>query len=267
MIRVAAVQTHPRFGARAENLERAAEMIRSVRADLYLLPELFNTGYIFRDRAQCREFAEPFPDGESCRFIAELSAERDAVILGGFAEATPHGALYNAAMAFQRGEPLGCYRKIQLFDREFDWFDPGDRPPGVIESAAGRLGPMICFDWIFPEVARCLAVSGAQILVHATNLVLPFCQDATMTRCVENRVFSVLANRIGQEARGDYELTFTGRSQITSPRGERLAQASEDREEVIVAQIDPAEADEKGITERNDLLRDRRPGLYRALWS
>lgn len=266
MIRVAAVQMEPVFGQVAQNLERVAEMIRSVRADLYVLPELFNTGYLFRDRQECAALAELFPDGESCRQIAVLSAERDAVILGGFAEATPHGALYNSLMIFERGRPLSCYRKIQLFDHEFDWFDPGDRPPAVVESGAARIGPMICFDWIFPEVARCLAIGGAQILTHATNLVLPFCQDATVTRCVENRVFSVLANRIGRETRHGTELTFTGRSQITSPRGERLAQASADREEVIVSAIDPAAADDKQVTGRNHLLGDRRPGLYRQLW-
>lgn len=265
MIRVAAVQTEPAWGEVARNLEAVEQAMRSTRAHLYVLPELFSTGYLFRDREELASLAEPYPDGPMCRRLCELSRASGAVIAGGFAERTCDGRLYNSAALFDGGRPLGCYRKIHLFDGERLLFDAGDAPPRVVESSCGRLGPMICFDWIYPEVARCLALAGAQILVHMANLVLPYCQDAMPVRCLENRLFAVTANRIGREARAGGRLDFTGRSQITGPRGERLAQASVDRVEVIVAEIDPAEADDKSVTARNDLLRDRRPGLYKAI--
>jgi predicted amidohydrolase len=124
---------------------------------------------------------------------------------------------------------------------------------------------MICFDWFFPEMARCLALDGAQILVHMANLVMPYCQDSMPTRCLENHLFAVTANRIGAEARGEREIRFTGRSQITGPDGARLAQAGSDGVEAIVAEIDPRAADEKRMTPRNEIFRDRRPGLYGRL--
>lgn len=264
-MRVAAVQMQPTFGQIAENLARAERLIRSREADLYVLPELFSTGYLFKDRAEVATLAEPYPNGATCAALIKLSADANATVVGGFAERAPQGGLYNSAIVCSRGQAIACYRKIQLFDRELEWFDPGDRPPRVYALEYARIGPLICFDWIYPELTRALAIGGMQILTHCANLVLPYCQDATVTRCLENRVFSVLANRIGGDVRHGIEITFTGRSQITSPSGERVACGTCDREEVLVAEIDPAEADNKQLTPHNDLLRDRRPEMYRAL--
>jgi predicted amidohydrolase len=122
---------------------------------------------------------------------------------------------------------------------------------------------MICFDWIFPEVARSLALGGAQILCHSANLVLPYCPAALVTRCVENRVFAACANRVGTEARAGQELTFIGMSEIVAPNGDILVRGSVDREEVLVAEVDPAAADVKTVTPENDLFADRRTDLYR----
>ena len=267
LVRIAAVQMHPRLGDCPGNLRRAEALVRARPADLYVLPELFNTGYLFADRQDAERCAEPYPEGRTARFLADLSAETKTVIVGGFAERSRDGRIYNAAAVADQGRLLACYRKIHLFDPEWDWFDSGNRPPAVVASSVGRLGPLICFDWIFPETARCLALGGAQILVHSANLVMPYCQDAMFTRCVENRLFAVTANRIGTDERGGQRLTFTGASQITGHAGERLAKASSDREEVLVAEIDPALADDKYINPANHLFRDRRPGFYGKLWA
>jgi len=265
MIRIAAVQMHPAFGDPQGNRARARALIESCEADLYVLPELYATGYLFLDRQETASYAEPFPDGETIRSLCELSAATGSVVVAGYPERSAEGRVYNSAAVVDAGDPLFSYRKIHLFDHERSWFDPGDRPPQVIETSVGRIGPMICFDWIFPETARCLALAGAQILVHCANLVLPYCQDAMITRCIENRVFAVTANRIGTDERGDASLTFTGRSQLTGHHGERLVQASLDREEVIVSEITPEEADDKQVTPRNHIVSDRRPGLYGQL--
>ena len=120
---------------------------------------------------------------------------------------------------------------------------------------------MVCFDWVFPESVRSLALLGAQIILHSANLVMPYCQDAMITRCLENQVFAVTANRGGSENRAGKILTFTGRSQITRPDStyERLP---DDANGVLVSEINPTLADIKGITEHNHLWRDRRPQLY-----
>jgi predicted amidohydrolase len=124
---------------------------------------------------------------------------------------------------------------------------------------------MICFDWLFPESARCLALDGADILLHPSNLVLPYCQDAMRTRCLENRVFAVTANRCGaEEGRGE-QLRFTGSSQVTGPRGEVLSRAPEHREHLEVLEIDLAQARDKRVTPRNDLFASRQPDTYDGL--
>jgi len=266
MIRVAALQTHPLWGEVERNLAEAGRLAEQTPARLHVLPELFNTGYLFRDRAELAPLAETYPDGRTCRFLAALSGDCGSVVAGGFAERAPDGRLYNSAALFDRGRPLGCYRKIHLFDTERRVFDPGDAPPRALDSSCGRLGPMICFDWIFPETARCLALEGARILVHMANLVLPYCQEAMPVRCLENRIFAVTANRVGEERRLGETLRFTGASQITGPLGEKLARASADRPEAIAVEIDPEQAEDKAVTPRNDLFRDRRPGLYKRMF-
>jgi predicted amidohydrolase len=122
---------------------------------------------------------------------------------------------------------------------------------------------MVCFDWFYPEAARTLALKGADILCHPSNLVLPFCPDGMVTRCLENRVFSITANRIGAEARGGKKpLTFIGTSEVVTPNGRVLERAPRDQDAVAVVEIDPSEARNKALNPYNDLLADRRPALY-----
>jgi predicted amidohydrolase len=158
---------------------------------------------------------------------------------------------------------IGCYRKTHLFFEETLFFLPGDTGFQVWDIGQAKIGVLICFDWFYPESARTLALKGADILCHPSNLVLPHCPDAMVTRCLENRVFSITANRIGSEERGGKDrLTFIGSSEIVSPSGRILHRAPRDREEVTVLEVDPAEARNKSLNPYNDLLQGRRPQLY-----
>jgi predicted amidohydrolase len=182
-------------------------------------------------------------------------------VVVGFAERAG-STVFNSSLLIRPDGSRTTYRKIQLFWGEKDIFAPGDRPPAVVDAGGVRLGMMICFDWIFPEVARSLALQGADILCHPSNLVLPYCQEAMITRCIENKVFAITANRVGTEERGGRSLTFTGLSEIVGPTGDVLVRATRDREEVLVVEIDPGAAREKMVTPTNDVLADRRPELY-----
>ena len=122
---------------------------------------------------------------------------------------------------------------------------------------------MICFDWFFPEATRSLSLLGAEIIAHPTNLVLPYCQDAMKIRCLENRVFAVTANRIGTEKRGVDEFSFTGGSQITSFDGEVLSFAPVNEIFMDIIEIDIKQAHNKFLNSFNDILKDRRPELYK----
>ena len=122
---------------------------------------------------------------------------------------------------------------------------------------------MICYDWIYPESARSLALAGADIICHPSNLILPYCPDAMITRSIENRVFTITANRTGTEARGGKPpLTFIGQSQVTSPKGERLVRFGPEEEGIKVTEIDIQMARNKRITPKNHLWEDRKPKLY-----
>ncbi|MFW9844909.1 MAG: nitrilase-related carbon-nitrogen hydrolase, partial [Candidatus Thorarchaeota archaeon] len=107
-------------------------------------------------------------------------------------------------------------------------------------------------------VTRVLALKGAQVLLHPANLVLPYCQDAMITRSIENRLFTATANRVGTER----EVSFSGLSQITDVKGNRLCQLDSDSVGIASVIVNPKLADDKSITARNDVLKDRHPELY-----
>jgi predicted amidohydrolase len=261
MIRVAVVQNSPDFGARQQNVEQCLTMMQGLNADLYVLPELFATGYNFVDETEARELAEPFPNGYTHQRVRQFSEEKQCFVVYGFAELAGE-LVYNSAAIVGHEGSSGLYRKVHLFDREKLFFAAGDLGFQVFETAIGRIGLMICFDWYFPESARTLALKGAQLIAHPANLVLPNCPDCMPTRCLENRVFVATANRVGTEERGGHCLSFIGKSQITSPRGTILHRASPEDAGIGAVEVDLSMADDKNLNSRNHLLKDRRPETY-----
>lgn len=259
-MKAAVVQTKPEFGQKARNIERAITLMETVSADIYLLPELFSTGYLFSSRDELASLAEPVK-GEVFDALSRFSESKGCMVFAGWAESQEE-KLYNSSMLLKDGELLGVYRKLHLFKDEKSIFDPAENHPMVIKTPEADLGLMVCFDWVFPEMARTLTLKGAQVLCLCANLVLPYCQQAMITRSIENGVFTLLANRVGTEENGPTSLTFTGCSEIIDNRGQVLAKASLDKEEVIFAEIDPSSANNKKITPTNDLIADRRVGYY-----
>jgi predicted amidohydrolase len=253
------------FGDWQRNADQIDRMVKAnMRADLLVFPELALSGYDFRDREEVGGHAEPFGEGPTSRLLGSLAASCATTLVAGYAERAGD-ACYNACLLALPDGTLHNYRKIHLFNREKDLFAPGDAPPPVFDTPAGHVGLMICFDWFFPETARCLALQGAEIIAHPSNLVLPWCQQAMFARSVENRVFTITANRIGTEERAGRSLTFTGGSQVLSPTGRCLVRAGQEEVGAGLADIDPAEADDKRVASLNDLWKDRRPALYSAL--
>ena len=257
----AVVQRKPKFSDSVGNTQSVIARMRRQPADLYVLPELFHSGYLFSSRRQVESLAEPVPTGPTSLALATAARELGAIIVAGIAERDGESC-YNSAALFAPQGWVGTYRKIHLFDREKEWFSPGDRPFQIWTVGTLRLGLMICFDWIFPEAMRSLALQGAQIVCHPANLVLPYCQQAMITRCLENRVYALTANRIGRESDGAFTLDFTGKSQITGPDGDILLRAPSASTGVYTVAIDPQKADNKQMTTLNQLFDDRRPELY-----
>ncbi|MDH3197359.1 MAG: beta-ureidopropionase [Candidatus Krumholzibacteria bacterium] len=263
-MKIGFLQLRPQFGRVKENVRAAKSMLAGLSDTTIVLPELFNTGYLFRNPDEVKDLAEPVTRGYTVTELKKVAIKQRLNLVFGMAESKNRN-YYNSAVLVTAAGKVHSYQKVHLFDREKLLFTPGTRTPAVYTVDGVKLGMMVCFDWIFPEVTRILAVSGAQIICHPSNLVLPWCQDAMKTRCIENRVFAITANRIGAEKRGAATLSFTGKSQIVNPKGDVIASAGERSEAVRIVEIDPAEALDKMVTPTNDLMKDRRAALYKPL--
>ncbi|NJN70677.1 MAG: acyltransferase, partial [Nitrospira sp.] len=230
---------------------------------LVVLPELFASGYQFTSQEEAQRLAEPVPDGVTVRRLVELAKRRKMHLVAGLPERSGT-CCYNSAVVVGPSGFVGCYRKTHLFYEETQFFAAGDSGISGMGYWAGEDRMMICFDWYYPEAARTLALQGADIICHPSNLVLPNCPDSMPVRCLENRVFAVTCNRIGTEARGGEErLTYIGQSEVVTPKGGIIHRASRDQEELTLVDIDPAEARDKTLNRYNDLFRDRRASLYK----
>lgn len=261
-MRVGFYQYDPVFGDVKRNLDTVAAALERIEADLIVLPELFASGYQFVSKEEAWELSEPVPEGPTTRRLVELAKRRRMHLVAGLPERSGE-VCYNSAVVVGPSGYLGCYRKTHLFFEETLWFQPGDSGFRVWDIGSARIGVMVCFDWYYPEAARTLALKGADILCHPSNLVLPNCPDSMPVRCLENRVFSVTCNRIGSEARGGKDrLAYIGNSEIVTPRGKILYRAPADRADLCVVDLNPEEARDKRVNQYNDLLRDRRASRY-----
>ena len=261
-VKIGFIQTHPILAQPERNIARIEELVGQARgADLLVLPELCHTGYRFESRKQAWELSETVNGSVFLGRLQVLCEKHQLHVVAGFNERDGE-KLFNSAVLVGPDGVIGKYRKMHLFMDEKDIFEPGDIGLPVFDIGFCRVGLLICFDWIFPEVWRILALKGADIICHPSNLVIPgLCQKAIPVHAVCNRVFVITANRIGTER----DLTFTGLSTVADPKANVLIQASSDREEVDLIDVDIALARDKNATPRNHVFNDRRPGEYSDL--
>jgi 5-aminopentanamidase len=268
---VAACQIEPRFRDNAGNLKKMETWVRQAAergAGLIAFPECALSGYCYTSLADAMTDAEPVP-GPACERLARVAAETGAYVVFGLIERAGDRIFNTAALLGPEGF-VGSYRKTHLPHHVVDKLVTlGDVPFPVFETAVGRIGILICYDLRLPEPARIMALAGADILVHPTNLPPaghPQPDHMYRTRAAENAVWILSADRVGTE-RG---VRFIGRSAVVSPAGETIAEANDRSEELLVAEIAPALAREKdrvmtpGMYELH-LFADRRPELYAAL--
>lgn len=264
-LRLGLVQTNPMFGEKEKNVEETISLSKRAGGDLMVFPELFNTGYAFTSKKESYDLAEEIPNGYTTMRLMEHSREDNKTIVAGLAERFDD-KVFNSAVVVSHGRFIGVYRKIHLFYKEKLWFSIGDTGFKVFDLESFKLGVMICFDWFFPESARVLALEGADVIAHPSNLVLRgLCQKATLIRSLENKVFIITANRTGTEVRGEEKFNYTGRSQITSPSMRILASAKEYEIIAKVVDVDISEARDKNITRFNHAIQDRMIEFYERL--
>ncbi|MHA1651168.1 MAG: nitrilase-related carbon-nitrogen hydrolase [Candidatus Helarchaeota archaeon] len=263
MLKVSAIQFTPAFLDLENNRRKVKQLIETSIAKygskLIVLPELTFSGYNFETQEQVETTAEIIPTSISCKLLETLARDYKVYIISGINERDGE-KFYNSAVVFGPDGYITTYRKIQLYNREKEFFQPGDIPLQIFKIQEYRVGLMICFDWFFPEIPRSLALMGADIVCHLMNAVIPdgaYLGDTY--HCRWNRFFIILANRIGKER----DLEFIGRSSIIDPTGKVLAQASPDREEIISSMINPLLARNKKLNQYNHVLADRRPDFYK----
>jgi predicted amidohydrolase len=205
--------------------------------------------------------AETVQDSIFVKYLEQKCKEKSLYIASGFNERDGETLFNSAVLVGPRGY-IGKYRKLHLFLNERDFFQPGNVGLPVFDIGKAKLGLLVCFDWAFPEVWRILALKGADIICHPSNLVLPgFAQRVVPVHALTNRVYVATCNRVGTE-RG---LKFTGLSIIADPFGNVPVQASQEGEVVISTAADVNNSRDKRITPRNHLFEDRRTAEYELL--
>ena len=270
--KVAGVQMDIAIGDRRHNLDKMHERLQettSAGASLTVFPECTVTGYCFSSLEEAREIAEPIDEGPAIRSVSQMCAELDTWVVFGFLElAGEH--VYNALALIGKNGVVGGYRKIHLPHLGVDRFTTsGENAASVFDMPLGRIGLNICYDSSFPEAARILSLAGADLIALPTNWPPTSGLTADVipnARALENHVYFMAVNRIGQERGFD----FIGKSKICDPRGATLASANHRREEILYAEIDPTFARAKhlvNIPGEHEVHRieDRRPELYGML--
>ena len=268
-VTVACCQVAPKIGDLAYNrtlTERVIRQAASAGAQIVVLPELVQSGYLFHDRSEALSLSEP-SDGPAINLWKALAKELNILIVAGFCERLGADQLANSAAMIDAQGLRAVYRKAHLWDEENAIFSAGNAPPPVVETAFGRISMMICYDLEFPEWVRLPALAGAQLLCAPVNW--PDGPRPERERLAEvvrvqanasvNRLFIAACDRHGHE-RG---VGWVQGSVIVDADGYPLAGPTElAGEQLLLATMNLKEAHNKHISKLNDLHGDRRPQLY-----
>jgi predicted amidohydrolase len=260
-IQAGIIQFAPKLGDLNYNYQKTEELLSQAdEAELIVLPELSNSGYNFTSKEQAFALSETINQSDYLELLSFWARKNDQLIIAGINE-RDNNKLFNTAVLVGPAGLLGKYRKVHLFWNEFDFFEKGDLGFPVFEVNGFKIGVLICFDWVFPEAWRILALAGAEVICHPSNLVLPYAQQAVPVQCMMNRYFAITANRYGTEG----AVTFSGRSFMCDPKGQTTFTAPPNKDTIHIESLDLSLARDKMITPRNHVLNDRMPGLYQSL--
>jgi predicted amidohydrolase len=268
MVRVAAVQMQPTVLDVRANLARVLGLTHEAAtrgARLVVFPEVALSGYVITPE-EADGLAQPVP-GPATEAVTQVCLRDDVYVVLGLLERDTDGSLFNTSVLLGPQGLLSRYRKTHLPLLGVDRFlASGDAFPTPVDTPAGRIGLLICYDLRFPEPCRVLALLGAQLIALSTawpaaGTLYP--DYMARSRAAENRTYLIAANRCGEE-RGT---RYLGRSLIVAPDGAILAEGTTDLEQILYAEIDPALSDAKHLVlapgeYELDLWGDRRPDLY-----
>ena len=264
-----------------KNLSNAEKLVRqaaSEGAQIILIQELFESQYFCMDqKEELFELSKPFENHPTIKKFSELAKELKVVLPVSFFEKANRAHYNSVAIVDADGSVLGKYRKSHIPDgpgyQEKFYFNPGDTGFKVWNTKYAKIGVGICWDQWFPEAARSMVLSGAELLLYPTAIggepeddgfdSSDMWQRAMIGHSASNQIPVIASNRIGTEKGIDIENYFYGRSFVTNHVGDKIAEGSRDKEEVLIGKINLSEAE----TLRNvwGVFRDRRPELYKGL--
>ena len=260
------------------NAEKLVKQAASEGAQIILIQELFESQYFCMDqKEELFELSKPFDNHPTIKKFSELAKELKVVLPVSFFEKANRAHYNSVAIVDADGSILGKYRKSHIPDgpgyQEKFYFNPGDTGFKVWNTKYAKIGVGICWDQWFPEAARSMVLSGAELLLYPTAIggepeddgfdSSDMWQRAMIGHSASNQIPVIASNRIGTEKGIDIENYFYGRSFVTNHVGDKIAEGSRDKEEVLIGKINLSEAE----TLRNvwGVFRDRRPELYKGL--
>jgi N-carbamoylputrescine amidase len=268
----------------AENLAKAEWRIREAAgrgAQIICLEELFRSQYFCREEdARLFDLAETIP-GPSSEALSRLARELNIVVIGSLFERRAPGVYHNTAVVIDStGALLGLYRKMHIPDDplyfEKFYFTPGDLGFRNFDTRYGRVAALVCWDQWYPEAARLAALGGAEVLFYPTAIGWHPSEKAKLgaaqhdawrtiqrSHAIANGIYVAAVNRVGFEGPPDHGIEFWGASFVADPFGRMLAEASHDREEILVIECDRREIEE--VRRNWPFLRDRRIDAYSGI--
>ncbi len=267
MVRAAVVQMDVALRQTKRNQQRILDLAAQTEADLVIFPECANSGYAFNSQDEAMPYAETIP-GPFVEALTAVARDKSRCLAVGLLEKDGSRLRNSAVLVTAEGE-VHVYRKTHLPYLGLDRFvTPGGSLP-VFKTSLGVVGLLICYEWRFPEVARALALQGAELLIGLSNwprgavviptLLLP-------ARAAENRVWIASANRVGLEGGSE----FIGKSAVIDPNGDTVVALDGPQEGVSCCDMDLSLSRQKHLVRKPgeyeiDLFEDRRPALYGSI--
>jgi N-carbamoylputrescine amidase len=265
----------------AENFAKAEARTREAAkrgAQIVCLQELFRSQYFCREEnADLFALAEPIP-GPSTEALSRLARSLNVVLIGSLFERRAAGVFHNTAVVLDAdGSLVGKYRKMHIPDDplyyEKFYFTPGDLGFPNFNTKYARIGVLVCWDQWYPEGARLSSLGGANILLYPTAIgwhpsekqefgaaQLDAWRTIQRSHAIANGIFVAAVNRVGFEGTPENGLEFWGHSFVADPFGQMLAEASADKEEILVVECDTSRIED--VRRNWPFLRDRRIDAY-----
>ena len=266
------------------NINSAIKNIRKAslkKAKIICLPELFLSNYFCQTENHSNfKLAEKIP-GKTTKVFCDLAKELKIVLMISLFEKKTHGFYHNTSVVIsEKGKILSKYRKMHIPDDpgyyEKFYFTPGDLGFKSIKTRFGKIGPLICWDQWFPEAARLTALKGAQIIFYPTAIgwhpkekkkfgksQLDSWITMQKSHAIANGTYVVAINRVGTEKKGSKKIEFWGNSMIIDPSGQIIGKLSNNKEEILVCEINYKKID--NAREHWPFLRDRRIDFYKGI--